>query len=312
LTRHHKALGITAALVASAMLLTACSSSGSSGGASVSSTTTKAKFFNLLPKSIQQSKTLTMVNYIDPPIYMESASGQISGVQQDFVNALEPLLGVTIKQVAVSSFATILTSLQSDRYQVTWGGLADIPTQEAILPTIPWTWSAPTFIYPAGKNYSTALDLCGLKLATLTGSAPILGAIATISTLCAKAGKPKPSTTLLQNRSEEELAVQDGRADAFGDLPFGAAYIAKQQPGKWKYFDITKAPFVVLQLGAGVEKGNPQLAKAFYAAIKELWTDGTYQSIMTKWGLTAFEVTRPVLNPIANHDIPANGTAVAG
>jgi polar amino acid transport system substrate-binding protein len=312
LTRHHKALGITAALVASGMLLTACSSSGSSNGASVSSTTTKAKFFSLLPKDIQQSKTLTMVNYIDPPLYMETASGQITGVQNDFVSALEPLLGVTIKQSTVSSFASILTSLQAGRYNVTWGGIADLPTQEKILPTIPWTWSAPTFIFSSSKSYSTALDLCGLKLGALTGSVPILGAITTISSLCAKAGKPKPSTTQLDSRSDEELAVQSGRIDAFGDQPFGASYIASSQPGKWKFFGLDKAPFIVLQLGAGVQSGNPQLAKAFYAAIKELWTDGTYQKIMAKWHLTSYEVTRPVLNPILSKDIPANGPGVMG
>jgi polar amino acid transport system substrate-binding protein len=306
-------LGITAVLTAGGLLLAACSSSSSSsGGGSGAPKAKAAKFFHLLPASIQKSKTLTMVNYIDPPIYMESSTGAISGVQNDFVSALEPLLGVTIKQETVSSFATILTSLESDRYDVTWGGLVDIPTQEKILPTIPWSWTAPTFIFASDKHYSTPLDLCGLKLATLTGSEPILGAIATISTLCAKAHKAKPSTILLQNRSEEELAIQSGRADAFGDLPFGAAYIAKEQPGKWKYFVITKPPFIVLQLGAAVEKGNPQLAKAFYQAIAELWADGTYQRIMSKWGLDSFEVERPVFDPIANKDAAPNGPATSG
>jgi polar amino acid transport system substrate-binding protein len=335
MTSRYRAVRMVAAMVAGGLALAACSSAGSSSSsesaasasaastsspsspspstAASSSSSASAKYFGLLPASLQQSKTLTMVNYIDPPIFMETTSGQFTGVQSDFIAALEPLLGVTIQQDEVSSFATILTSLQAGRYDLTWGGLADIPPQEKVTDIIPWTWTAPTFVSSASSHYSNVMQLCGLKLATLTGSSPIIAAISSVSSLCKAAGKAAPSTLLLGDRSEEELAVQSGRVDAFGDLPFGAAYVAKQQPGKWSYFTVTKSPFVVLQLGVGIESGNSQLAKAIYAAMQELWTDGTYAKIMSKWGLTSYEVSRPVLDPLGSGGGPAsNGPVAAG
>jgi polar amino acid transport system substrate-binding protein len=328
MTSRYRAVRMVAAIVAGGLALAACSSGSSGGGSSTPSTSSQssgaslssspsaaaaqAKFFSLLPASIQQSKTLTMVNYIDPPIFMETTSGQFTGVQSDFVAALQPLLGVTIRQDEVSSFATILTSLQADRYDLTWGGLAAIPAQEKVLDIIPWTWTAPSFVSAASAHYSSPSQLCGLKLATLTGSAPIIQAISQVSALCKAAGKPAPSTLLMGDRSEEELAVQSGRVDAFGDLPFGAAYVAKQQPGKWSYFTVTKSPFLVLQLGVGIEAGDSQLTKAIDAAMQELWSDGTYAKIMSKWGLSGYEVSSPVLNPGVNGVAPAsNGPASA-
>lgn len=288
---------------AAVVLAAGCGSSGStSADSSASKTTARPTFHDMLPDKIKTAGTLTWVGDIQSPLRMQdSANAPLTGVQPDFAASMEKLLGVKIEQPIVASFSDVIPSVQSGRYDMAWGGLADTPEREQTFDVITWTFSVPTFVFSPSKSYSTATDLCGKILAHVAASAPFDAAFAALnSQVCAPAGKT-PATQIEQgSRADLQLAVASGRADAYFTTPADGGYAVKQAPDKFKLLILSKPPFQVSALGAEFSKGNDELRDAIFAAMKQLWADGTYQKIMEKWGLKAFEIPAPVLNPIAS------------
>jgi polar amino acid transport system substrate-binding protein len=295
-------------LVVIGLTVTACgSSSDSKGGGSSSSATTVTKtFFSSLPQRIQDSKVITFVGDAQSPLRMPDAtnSAKITGVQQDFVEALQPLLGVTIQQPIVDSFASVKTGVESGRYDMAWGGLADSKAAETTLDIITWITANPTFVFAATNKFTKPEDLCGKHLAKLAGSVPLTDAFNALVTLCTSGGKTAPDSIDLAARADLQLAVQSGRVDAYGTTPYDGAYTVQQAPDKWKTFSVTAAPFVISNLGAAFKKGDTQLRDALYGAMQELWNNGTYAKIMKKWGLEAVMVSAPLLNAASNPVAP--------
>ena len=94
------------------------------------------------------------------------------------------------------------------------------------------------------------------------------------------------------DQNQANLAVSSGRADVgFADSQV-VGYIIKQSNGQ---FQATGTAFAVAPYGIALPKGNG-MAKAVLAAVKALQSDGTYKSLLAKWGVTSGAITAPVID----------------
>ncbi|MGY1806967.1 transporter substrate-binding domain-containing protein [Blastococcus sp. SYSU D00669] len=255
------------------------------------------QFFDLLPADIQQSGVITVVGDIQAPLRFQDSAGEIVGVQADFLDAMAPLLGVEFEQATVESFANIQTSVEAGRYDMAWGGIADSVEREATLDIVTHSVSAPTFMSAKGSGFSEPVDLCGRNIALISSSVPLNAAFDTLTALCQEEGEDAPTKIDLAQRADLQLAVQSGRADAYGTTPAEAAYTTQQAEDKWEFFIADEDPFVVTQLGAAFTKDNTELRDAIHAALQELFDNGTYEEIMTEWGMEGVTIPEPEINP---------------
>jgi polar amino acid transport system substrate-binding protein len=111
---------------------------------------------------------------------------------------------------------------------------------------------------------------------------------------CKSAGKPKINLQSYKGQDEATAAVASGKADAMlADSPV-AAYAVKQSGGALMTVgDIyDSAPY-----GYVVPKTETDFAAAIVEALKALKADGTYDSVLAKWGVQDGGITDFAVNP---------------
>ena len=105
----------------------------------------------------------------------------------------------------------------------------------------------------------------------------------TASDACKKAGKPAINMTVLQDQTAVVQLLANQRVVAtFQDSPV-TDYYNKQHPGQ---FTVGGSVINAAQEGIVVRKGDTSMFNAIQTAFNQLKADGTYTSIINKWGLT--------------------------
>ena len=136
-------------------------------------------------------------------------------------------------------------------------------------------------------------DACGKKIAVQTATVQV-DDITARSKKCTDAGKPKITIDQYQKQSDATNAVVTGKDEAMlADSPV-VAYAVKQTNGQLALLgDIyDSAPY-----GYVVGKDQTEFAQLISQAVQSLITDGTYKTILDKWGVTAGAITSPAVNP---------------
>ena len=148
--------------------------------------------------------------------------------------------------------------------------------------------------YSAGTSWATASGgtitpdtACGKKVAVQTGTVQVDDVTAR-SKACTSAGKGAISIDQYQAQDAATQAVVSGKDDAMlADSPV-IAYAIKQTGGKLAAAgsNYGNAPY-----GYVVAKTDAGLAKAIQGAVQKLITDGTYATILSKWGVQSGAIT---------------------
>jgi polar amino acid transport system substrate-binding protein len=136
------------------------------------------------------------------------------------------------------------------------------------------------------------VSLCGKTLAVEKGTVQESTDVPADTATCKTAGKAAVTGLSFDDQNAANLALSSGRADGvLADSPVNA-YAAKQSGGK---FVIVGTPYGTAPYGIAIPKGNG-MAPAVLAAVKALMSNGTYQQILTKWGIADGAITNPVIN----------------
>ena len=154
--------------------------------------------------------------------------------------------------------------------------------------------------FTAGTQWATktgatisADDACGKKIAVQTSTVQA-DDIAARSKKCTGAGQAKITVDQYQAQSDATNAVVTGKDDAMlADSPV-CAYAVKQTNGQLalvgEIYD--SAPY-----GYVVPKAQTEFGAAIEAALEALIADGTYKTVLSKWGVEAGGITDPAVNP---------------
>lgn len=272
-------------VVLSAVALAACGSSSNSSTATKATTPSagsSASVAKLVPAALKSKGTLTVAadaTYA-PDEFIAPDGHTVVGMDADLAKAVGALMGLKVS-VVNATFDTIIPGLSAGKYDMGASSFTDTKAREKVVDFVDYLVAGESFYTKAqgGTNISSIADICGKTVSVEKGTTEETDA-GTQSKKCQSAGKPAVSVLSFSDQNQANLAVSSGRAQlGFADTP-PASYQVKKSNGLFK---LVGASYANAPYGLAVPKNG--LAKAVKAALLILMQNGTYASILKKWGL---------------------------
>ena len=274
--------------------LAACGSSSSSSSTTSTSAATSttssapaaganAAVVKLVPSAIKSKGTITVAadaSYA-PNEFIGSDGHTVVGMDADLSNALAAVMGLKAN-IVNATFDTIIPGLSGGKYDMGASSFTDTLARQKVVNFVDYFDAGTSFFTKAsgGTSVTGLADLCGKTVSVESGTTEEMDAQGQ-SKKCTSAGKPKVTVLVFPTQTAANLALSSGRAQvSMADSPV-AAYQVKQSHGAFKLVGVTygTAPY-----GLAIPK-NSTLDKAVLAGVKELMSNGTYNKILTKWGV---------------------------
>ena len=280
-----------AVALASALALTACSSAATPTASPVPTVKADAAAVALLPADTAKSGELiwaTDATYA--PNEFKDTAGNPIGWEIDLANAISAKLGLKASFVA-ASFDNIIPSVVGNKYNVGVSSFTDNAERQKQVDFVDYYVAGSQWATAAGKSVDPD-NACGLKVSAMTGGTQALDELPARSKKCTDAGKPAIEIVQFDDNAQAITAASLGKVDAVtADSPV-TLYGIEQSKGKLvaagTTYDTAPYGFVLSKTGG--------LQKAIQAALQSLAADGTYQSILTKWGVNSGAVTSFPIN----------------
>jgi polar amino acid transport system substrate-binding protein len=213
----------------------------------------------------------------------------VIGVDVDLANAIAAAMGLKDK-VVNATFDTIIPGIQAKKYDLGMSSFTDTKARQKVLDFVTYFTAGTSFYVKAqgGPAIKSLADLCGHTVAVERGTTQQDDATAQ-DAKCKKAGKPGVTVSVYPDQNGANLALSSGRAQVgMADSPV-AAYIVKQSNGQFK---LSGQPYATAPYGIAIPK-NSGLAKPVQAAVQGIMANGTYRSILAKWGILSGAITNP-------------------
>jgi polar amino acid transport system substrate-binding protein len=271
-------------------------SSGTPAPATSASSAVDPALVAKLPADIKSAGKLTIGtdSTYAPSEFLDSDGKTVIGFDVDLFNAVAAKLGLTT-QWQSATFDSIIPGVASGKYNVGVSSFTVNADREKEATMVSYFAAGTQWAAATGTTIS-ADAACGKKIAVQTATVQV-DDITKRSKTCTTAGKAKITIDQYQAQSDATNAVVTGKDDAMlADSPV-CAYAVKQTSGKLALVgDIyDSAPY-----GYVLPKGQAaDLAVAIQGALQALITDGTYKTILAKWGVDAGAITTPAVNPAA-------------
>lgn len=228
--------------------------------------------------------TVTIQPYMP---YTAVKDGKLVGLDSDILSAVADKLGLKI-EYSVTDFAGMLGSVQSQRADVTIGGIAwSEARQKAGLFTDPAYYSPPAMAVQDSANLPTVASLEGKTLGTVTGY------------VWAKSIAQVPNATARTFPSADSVFadIASGRLDAGFLDPLLITYQQQQRPDMKIKIQYMQAPtaeeikahpdykyFAPYMTAFYLPKQAVKLEKAISAQIDTMYKDGSLAALVSKWG----------------------------
>ncbi|HVB22134.1 MAG TPA: ABC transporter substrate-binding protein [Ktedonobacteraceae bacterium] len=270
-------------IVALTLLLAACGSSTT--GSTPVATQNPATPTVAPPTDLITPGTLTVGSdtTYPPQEYIDNTTNKATGFDVDLITAIGQRMGLKVN-VVTAKFDTIIDDLANKRYDVVISAITINAARQQKADFVPYFNAGESLLVQNGnpKNIKGLSDLCGQNVGVQTGTVEQTD-LQTASDACKKAGKPAINMTVLQDQTAVVQLLASNRVVAtFQDSPV-TDYYNKQHPGQ---FTVGGSVINAAQEGIAVRKGDTSMFNAIQTAFNQLKADGTYTSIINKWGLT--------------------------
>jgi polar amino acid transport system substrate-binding protein len=285
------------ALVAVIAVAAGCGSDDSSSSSSSSKPTKAAKKDAKIAAQVPaafKNKTLKVAadaTYA-PNEFIKPGSSTVVGMDPDLAKALGQVMGLKVN-VVNAGFDGIIPGLAAKKYDLGASSFTDTREREKTVDFVTY-FSAGTSFYAksqGGPSISGLAGLCGHKVAVEKGTTQQDDSEAQ-SKKCKAAGKPAVKVLTFPDQNGANLALSSGRGEiGMADSPV-AAYQVKKSGGQFK---LAGKPYGPYPYGIAIPKDSG-LTKPVLAALKKLIADGTYMSILKKWGIQDGAITDPKIN----------------
>ncbi len=223
-----------------------------------------------------------------PQEYIDTATNQATGFDIDLIAAVAHRMGLQAK-IVTTSFDTIINSLVAKRFDVVISAVSITPERQQKVDFIPYFNAGESLLVQAGNpsNIKSTADLCGQKVGVQNGTIEQAD-LQTASDACKKAGKSAIEVTALTNQTDVIQLLATNRVVAtFQDSPV-TDYYNKLHPGQ---FTVGGSVVNAGLEGIVVRKGDTSTFNAVQTAFNQLKADGTYHSLILKWGLVNEEIS---------------------
>jgi polar amino acid transport system substrate-binding protein len=247
-----------------------------------------------LPEAIRQAGALRLtVNSTYAPMeYRDPATNQLVGLDIDLAGEIAKRLGVKIV-FSETPFAELIPSLQTQRADFIISGISDRSSRRETADFVDYLATGPQFFVLSEAAAKTATDLCGKKVGT-TRSTSFPAEIEKWSKQhCEAGGKPAVQYVPGENSIDVRNQLKQGRIDAAVQGSETLPYAQQQESGKYR---VVGEPLTGGYQGIMFRKDDAQLREAVTQQLAAMIADGSYKTILDKYGLGANAVAQPMLN----------------
>jgi polar amino acid transport system substrate-binding protein len=277
-------------LAAVALALAACGSSNSGSSGSSSSPSTSS-LHSLLPATIVsagQIRVASDIPYMPWEGYV-GTSTQPTGFDYELSQALGTALGIKVA-FTETPFDSIILAIQGGKRDMAMSDMYDAADREKVLTFVDYALDGTSIVVLKGnpKGVTNLNSLAGKTVACESGTTQ-QALLTSLNKSFASSGQKQMTILALPNQPAALLAVKSGRA--VGDLTdhSTAEYNAKTA-GNGTLYEVVSDPaapngYVPQMVGIGILKSNTQLVTAVQKALQSLIDNGTYKTIIDKYGL---------------------------
>lgn len=217
-----------------------------------------------------------------PIEFFEEGTQNPQGLDIDLANALAKKLGVRAEFIN-TGFDGIIGALNASRFDIIMSAMTVTEEREKEIDFIPYFNAGTDILVRAGnpKGIESIEDLSGLTVGVQIATIQV-DQLAEANEKLKAAGKPEINVLTFDQNPLAVEQLRAGRADAvIADSPV-VANDARLSDGALEALGLTieAAPY-----GIGVRKGSSELKAALEEALAALIDDGTYEEILSKWGL---------------------------
>jgi len=294
-TPHRRAilgLAVVAALTASMAACGGESNGGSGTGATApaASSSVDSALAAKVPADIKAAGKLivgTDSTYA-PSEFLDTDGKTVIGFDVDLFNAVAAKLGLTTEWQS-ATFGNIIPGVNSGKYNAGVSSFTINPDRLKQVNMVSYFSAGTQWAAKTGATIDPD-NACGKKVAVQAGTVQVDD----ITARSKKCGSNKITIDQYQKQSDATNAVVTGKDEAMlADSPV-CAYAVKQTNGQLALAgDIyDSAPY-----GYVLPKDQTDFADAIAGSVQALITDGTYKSILAKWGVDAGAITTPTVNP---------------
>ncbi|MDP1719750.1 MAG: ABC transporter substrate-binding protein [Candidatus Nanopelagicaceae bacterium] len=281
-----------ALIAVSALVLSACSSSTSRDSATSTTASGDEALVKMVPTDVAADGILTFgSDGTYPPNEFVGTDGKtMEGMDIDLGIAIAAKLGLKAEFIN-APFDSIIPAIQSGKYEAGISSFTDNKEREQVLDFVTY--------YSAGSSWAAKIGstltpdtACGKNIAVQKGTVQA-DDITARSKACTDAGKPAITINQYQSQQDATATVISGKNDAMlADSPI-TGYAVKTSDGQ---LQIIGTVYDTAPYGVGLPKAKGDFAKAVQGAIAAIIADGTYASILDKYGAADGGVTESVIN----------------
>jgi ABC-type amino acid transport substrate-binding protein len=229
------------------------------------------------------------------PIIWQNTDGSYSGYEYDMLQYILAKIGVKKFEYVTTEWSTLFPGLKSKRWDIVFSGVAI--TQERASGgeakfTRPYFMYLDYVIVPKASSYHDLADLKGKVAASVLGTMDSLtahnladkGAFSEIKDFNTF-GEP---FVALRNGQVDAVVIDQttlkGQQDNMGDLRVLAGPYFYEPKPEWKDAE-SKAPYKLGAVGLAVRADDTRLLAALNQAIDDMYSDGTNEKILKKYGV---------------------------
>lgn len=295
-----------AAAAAVALTLAGCSSGTStdSNSSNAPADGAIAELHAMLPENIRQSGVIKLATDASWPPCEYLENNKMIGFEPDLWNAIAAKLGVKVEAESIA-FDGLIPGVQSKRYDMAMECLTDNEERQQQIDFVDMFYSTIGTLVPKDNPHGVSddpLSLCGLKLATVTGS-DLAGYVdSIINPLCVDNGRPPTDAQEFPAQAQVMLALNSKRVDVTPYSMSAGAYLIDVQHQPYTMFKNDSLP--KKYSGPVFHKDNDALQNAWLAGVKAIQQDGQYQQIMEHWGVDANNLDDPGINLATARPLP--------
>ena len=262
----------------------------------LASTTFAASNHDLLPDDIKaKGKIVIGVNGIFPPMeFKEPGQDELIGFDIELAKALGKALNIDIV-FDDQKFDQLINSINTNRVDMVLSAISDTAVRRKTLDFIDY-FNSGTQCFTLKSQAGTITKLTDLSGKTLavSGATDYLTTMKKWSedNLEAK-GKPAIKILAVDSAATARLQIVQGRAQASAVSPEVLGWLAKQNPNTFVPVGPVLNPD---PYGICFSKKNTALRGAVYAALKELFDNGTYKALLDEWKISTGALAEPLIN----------------
>jgi polar amino acid transport system substrate-binding protein len=283
------------------LVLAACGGNGASSGGTATTQAAAPAVDQALaakvPAEIKSDGTIkigTDSSYA-PNEFLDTDGKTVIGFDVDLFNAVAAKLGLKT-QWESAVFDAIIPGIQSGKYEMGVSSFTINDQRKKQVNMVSYFDAGTQWATKKGNPLGVQPDnACGKKVAVQTNTVQDTDDVSSKrQQACKSAGKPAITIDRYQRQDQATAAVVSGKDDAMlADSPV-VAYAVKKTNGQLELLgDIyDAAPY-----GFVIKKDQTEFAQAVADAVKALISDGTYKTILTKWGVEAGAIDNPAVNP---------------